>query len=203
MNRKLKTKLGLISPLGQSTTRNRVEDEQRIQKDNHDRSATQREFQIGDSIFVKNFSTGPKWLCGTILSQSGPVSYVVQLSDGGICRRHVDHIRSRLVDTCEQQPNSPPIDIPIYPSIISGTAETQDSSEKTTADHAPLENTQGITEPATASEVLGKTPLQLIAPTKATPTPTADYNVNRPVRIKTAPSYLKDYVHFVESYFFG
>ena len=36
-----------------------------------------------------------QWLPGIILKQSGPVSYVVRLTDGRVFRRHQDHVRLR------------------------------------------------------------------------------------------------------------
>ena len=95
MNRKLMTRLDLVNPLSQNTTRTRVEDKQLAQKKQHYSQAPLREFQVNDPVFVKNFSYGPKWLCGNIIQKSGPVSYVVQLTSGGVFRQHVDHIRLR------------------------------------------------------------------------------------------------------------
>ena len=61
VNRKLKTRLDLVNPLSQNTTRTRVEDKQLAQKKKHDSQAPLREFQVNDPVFVKNFSYGPMW----------------------------------------------------------------------------------------------------------------------------------------------
>ena len=47
-------------------------------------------------VFAKSFtnSTTP-WLSGIIQSSCGPKSYLIELSDGRIIRRHVDHLRER------------------------------------------------------------------------------------------------------------
>ena len=84
MNRKLKTRLDLVNPLSQNTTRTRVEEKQLVQKKQHDNQVPLREFQVNDPVFVKNFLSGPKRLCGTVIQKSGPVSYVVQLYTGGV-----------------------------------------------------------------------------------------------------------------------
>ena len=34
-----------------------------------------------------------KWLIGKIMHRSGPMSYNIELNDGRIVRRHIDHIR--------------------------------------------------------------------------------------------------------------
>ena len=47
-------------------------------------------------MYVRNFSTGAKWLIGKVVCDTGPVSYLIVLNDGHLIRRHVDHIRKRL-----------------------------------------------------------------------------------------------------------
>jgi hypothetical protein len=36
------------------------------------------------------------WLPGTVLQQIAPLSYKVELRDGRVIHRHIDHLRSRL-----------------------------------------------------------------------------------------------------------
>ena len=93
MNRKLKTLLVLVNPLSHNTTCTHVERKQLAQKNQHDNQVPLREFQVNEPVLVKNFSSGPKWLGGTVIQKSGPVSYVVQFFSGGVFGRHVDHIR--------------------------------------------------------------------------------------------------------------
>ena len=43
---------------------------------------------------VKNFSSfGPNWIPGTIAQKRGPLTYLVEVSDGRFWKRHVDHIK--------------------------------------------------------------------------------------------------------------
>ena len=44
----------------------KVQLRQESQKRNHDIHAKQREFKVGDKVFVKEFPTGKNWLDGTI-----------------------------------------------------------------------------------------------------------------------------------------
>ena len=85
--RKLQTPFNLLQPVMAS----------REQKENHDAHAKQHELQVGMSVYVYNNNGHPEWLPGTIEKQTGPISYVVKLSDGRTWRRHVDHIRIRTV----------------------------------------------------------------------------------------------------------
>ena len=72
----------------------RIERSQRKQKENHDNSKTLRMFAPGDKILAKNFrSSNPKWLSGEIIQSTGPLSYLIKLSNGVETRCHVDHIR--------------------------------------------------------------------------------------------------------------
>lgn len=90
MGRPLRSHLALLQPdLG-----GRVKQKQAQQKQLHDRHATDRVFNIGDPVYVKNFSSGQIWLPGFISEKSGPVSYQINLGNR-VVRRHVDHIRRR------------------------------------------------------------------------------------------------------------
>lgn len=75
----------------------RVKEKQKDQKKRHDQHAQVRPLSPGDNVYVRNFSISnhQKWLPGIILKQSEPVSYVVELSDGRVFRRHQDHVRLR------------------------------------------------------------------------------------------------------------
>ena len=55
-----------------------------------------RNFANSEDVYVRNFSTGAKWLIGKVVRETGPVSYLIVLNDGRLIRRHVDHIRKRL-----------------------------------------------------------------------------------------------------------
>jgi len=75
--RKLRTRLDLIRPeMG-----NRVRQQQAKQKQNHDIHSKQQDFQEGMSVYVFNNLGTPKWLPGIIQKKTGPVSFVVELSD--------------------------------------------------------------------------------------------------------------------------
>ena len=74
-----------------------VEAKQIVQKKNHNCHSRDRVFQIGDLVFLKNFGNKPAWLPSEIKEIRGPVSYTVMLNDSCSFKRHVDHIRVRIV----------------------------------------------------------------------------------------------------------
>ena len=95
MKRNLKTRLDLTRP----TLTSKVEQAQLKQKNDHDRSVRERHFQVGDSVFSRNFGPGKVWLEATVVEVTGPVSYRVQLENGFVIRRHVDQLRKCQLDT--------------------------------------------------------------------------------------------------------
>jgi len=58
-----------------------------------------KDFEVGATVLAKNFSTGRRWLEGTILRASGPNSYQIELTDGRVIGRHVNHICVRIFDS--------------------------------------------------------------------------------------------------------
>ncbi len=41
----------------------------------------------------------PLWIGGRIIQVTGPVSYVIELDNGNIVRRHVEHIKKKFTET--------------------------------------------------------------------------------------------------------
>ena len=42
---------------------------------------------------VRNCGSGANWIAGVIVRQELPVTYVVEVSDGRLWKRHVDHVK--------------------------------------------------------------------------------------------------------------
>ena len=53
-----------------------------------------RQFKEVDEVWIRNLSIGNKWIPGTILCLTGPVSYKM-LAEKGIVKRHVDHLQKK------------------------------------------------------------------------------------------------------------
>ena len=56
-------------------------------------------------VYAENFSATSdiKWLRGKVTKITGPLSYVIELSDGNTVRHHVDHIKARENDQDDVQ----------------------------------------------------------------------------------------------------
>lgn len=64
-----------------------------------------------DAVWCRNYSTGPKWIEGTVVKKNGPLSYSIQLKDSRVVKRHLDQIRKRIdpkwndFNVSENEPN--------------------------------------------------------------------------------------------------
>ena len=115
MGRRPRSLLDVVRPDLSKTVRQHQES----QKCQHDRHAKTRQFSMGDTVFIRNFSQRyphPTWLSGETVSVCGPVSYTVRLSDQRTVRRHVDHIRRRPSTPPSDRPSTPPSDSTPHPT---------------------------------------------------------------------------------------
>ena len=77
------------------------------QKQHHDEPSKSRDFLPGDNVWIRDFRNNPtKWISGAVLQSRGALSYMIQLDDGTLVRRHVDYIRQRVVKPDSNTPTS-------------------------------------------------------------------------------------------------
>ena len=61
-------------------------------------------FTEGEPVYVQDFTASKqKWIPGTIQRATGPVSYIVMLSDGSTVKRHVDNIKTRYIQNTSEE----------------------------------------------------------------------------------------------------
>ena len=87
--RSIRTRLDLMRPSTDGT----VQQKQAVQKKHHDRCTHLRELDVGQPVLVKNCQPGSDWIRGVVKLQLGPLAYQIELSDGRMWKRHVDHIK--------------------------------------------------------------------------------------------------------------
>ena len=152
MGRSLRTCLDMLRP----DTGARILEKQVQQKQQHDTHAYERTLLIGQSVMARAFSGSSRWLPGVVTRRLGPLTYLIQLTDGTVWRRHLDQLRERgeeseieptegdtefpqkegplkipeiqpVMPTIPEMPTEPlETDIPTVPSEVS---ETQSTSE--------------------------------------------------------------------------
>ena len=62
-------------------------------------NARMRDFYVGDSVYVKNYASGPTWLPGRIKEKCSNVMFEVVLGSGRCVRKHIDQLISRYEST--------------------------------------------------------------------------------------------------------
>lgn len=140
LGRRPRSHLDLLKP----DIATRVQGKQYDQKTQHDLHSKGRTFQVGDTVFARNFSSGILWLPGRVIAVNGPLSYLVELEGGQQIRRHVDHLRSRA-----SIPDLPPaatddmVDIPLPSTEL----EQVTPSEPVPAEGPPLRRSSRVVHP--------------------------------------------------------
>ena len=66
------------------------------QKSSHDVHSSQRHFAVNETVYARNYGSGPQWLPGRIVSLQGNVMYCVWLLDNQEIVHHVDQLRQCL-----------------------------------------------------------------------------------------------------------
>eukprot|EP00731_Ephydatia_muelleri_P004932 Em0002g1108a len=100
----------------------KVQASQRRQKIAYDKHAKQREFTVGQAVWVKGQNHQQNWLPGVIVKQRNSVSYTVNVS-GQLWHRHIDHLREREQDEAHVKGAE---DAEYFPNRQSGSADDQD-----------------------------------------------------------------------------
>ena len=55
-------------------------------------------FSVGEKVFVRNFTSGPRWIPATVSGQEGNVNYRCSTGDGIEVRRHYDQMKPRILE---------------------------------------------------------------------------------------------------------
>jgi len=141
MGRRLRSRLDLLFP----DVSQKVESQQLKQKQLHDTSKPVRTFTVGDLVYAEDFSPSPtKWLPGKVTKVTGPLSYCIELLDGSIVCRHVDHVRRRdppfsSHDSAEATEQTPvQTALPYDPLAMPDTPVTSELSPPNIPPPAPL-----------------------------------------------------------------
>ena len=144
LKRQLRTRLDLLRP----SLERKVADQQDQQKSYHDAHSKDRKFVIGETVLAQSLHGDPKWVKGTIIEQTGPVSYKVKVGDR-IWRRHVDQLLNTGQEPEEQNDDSAS-DNYCYPSVQERQIEEQSPPDPPNVeldDHVAQDD-ENITEPS-------------------------------------------------------
>eukprot|EP00731_Ephydatia_muelleri_P014893 Em0008g613a len=155
LGRKLRSLLDLLRP----SVEKKVFDHQTQQKDYRDAHAKFRECMVGEQVLVFD-PRNKRWERGLVVERSGPTSYVVQIRDDVLWKRHIDHIK------------------PIAGSTLTNPGSTTSSAP--IVEFRPLQSTPNS---STLCEPLLPTPAQEVRP----PEVTASYPLSQPTVLPEKP----------------
>ena len=85
----------VVLDLSRPNLMGKVLKKQEEQKHYHDQRHSNRNLQVGQTVYLWNFATGPLWLPEVIAQVLGPLSYLCTLREGRRVKRHIDHLRER------------------------------------------------------------------------------------------------------------
>uniref|UniRef100_A0A669DC14 Gypsy retrotransposon integrase-like protein 1 n=1 Tax=Oreochromis niloticus TaxID=8128 RepID=A0A669DC14_ORENI len=152
--RDLRTTFDLLKP---ATVKDTVQKQQEKQIMYRGQQVKNRVFSPGESVLARNYRGAHKWVPATVIAQTGPVSYTVQVADG-VWRRHVDQLlqtapvsaersfedlKSALIDSSvppHMQVENSTASGKVVPTVNETARETETSS--VTETKAPQESTQ-------------------------------------------------------------
>ena len=107
--RRIRSVFDLLRPL--ETVQQRVLEQQEKQKLQRDPKFPRSvELSPEDSVMIRNYAQGPKWIPATVESQTGPVSYRATTEEGIEVKRHQDQVWKRNPFTPEvitSEPSTP------------------------------------------------------------------------------------------------
>ena len=108
-------------------------------------------FRVGDTVFVKNFGAGRRWLLGQIIEITGPVSFHVLLEDGRPKRCHQDQLRSRVVDERDPPDTSQGDPDPSFPISAPTSSKETPPATQDAGPPEPPQQTDLSTSPSSDS----------------------------------------------------
>ncbi|XP_021359257.1 uncharacterized protein K02A2.6-like [Mizuhopecten yessoensis] len=159
MGRTIETRLDLIKP-NLSKSMSVANDQGLLESVSMQRV---REFDVGNPVSVRDYRGNHKWTPGVIASQSGPLSYQVQVAPGQCWRRHADQI----LGSCSPSLRSPSLfgdDAPqvvetdISESVVSVPMDTSASQVQWDTGITLSKVTPGVTPMLRRSKRSKKTP---------------------------------------------
>jgi hypothetical protein len=114
-----------------------VMNKQADQVSHHNQHAKARHFSIEQNVMVRNLRPGKKWVPGVIKKQLGPLTFLVEVENGILWKRHIDHLLDNATSHTVTS-TSTPVDVDqesFTPSVPSD--EPEDTLETDTEHSAP------------------------------------------------------------------
>ena len=96
LKRPLRSVLDLLKP----NTETKVRNQQSLQKSNHDTHSQFRQLEVAHQVMVRSYHyIDPSWISGNIVEKKGDVTFLFEIEDRIIWKRHVDQLLSKSQST--------------------------------------------------------------------------------------------------------
>ena len=161
LHRNLRTRLDLLRP----DTERRVMEKQGLQKDHRDQHCRDRSWYVGESVMVRNLRPGLDWIRGVVVERLGPVTYLVDVGQNRIWKRHTDQLKSigekppsMAEDLSDSSVPAPSIDAPRMPESAPSSSEPAEVIIPTSEDPPPAPVTESASEELPTTEPSSVTP---------------------------------------------
>lgn len=194
MGRHLRTRWDLLQPdLGRH-----VRTKQWKQKEQHDQHVRMRVFPVGQSVMARNFRPGAAWLPGVIAQQLGPLTYLVDVSNGRLWKRHVDHLKDLHILPSENETGPEPrvdgghADIETVPDLPLPVVEPAGTSTLVPVPASPPNEVPASPVPEPRGSLTGASSSGAIAP--STQPTTCPSRKQYPRRSHERPDRFRDHV---------
>jgi len=171
LQRSIRTAFDLLKPSPEAT----VLDKQSNQKSAHDSCARERNWFIGQSVMAKNLRPGPDWIPAVIVERLGPLSFLVEMTDHQLWRRHMDQLKETDYVTPGSSDDvsevSPPVvsEMPHSESSLdTADSPTPERSVSPVLDAPPMDPTASVDSPPSGDSQADSLP-QIDSPSSALP----------------------------------
>ena len=114
-------------------------------KMSHDSSTREKQFTVGDSVYVENYGEGSKWLAGKVVKLEGSMMFSVQVEVGRMVRHHKDQVRPRFPKQTVpevSQPSAGDGALTVEISSFEVSADTGDLSQHSESENETPENVE-------------------------------------------------------------
>ena len=69
------------------------------QKRAHDSHSADRQFRLNNTVYVRNYGVGQRWVPGCVVGLLGSAMYRIRLDNNNVVIRHIDQLRHRVATT--------------------------------------------------------------------------------------------------------
>ena len=102
-------------------------------------------------MWARDFRGSTKWIPGVVVQCTGPLTYMIQLDDKSLWKRHVDHLQSRMELQATSSTTSTDSSESSEPFFIPSTSPTElSSSSEETSQSSTEQNTDSPTSQVSA-----------------------------------------------------